>query len=404
MGCEVYKGGLMLNPLETANRHLVNPTPPQEQKEMAVTFNITGSYGYAYIPIGNEDSGTQEHNIKIDWGDGQTTEIEAGTSMAKNITSHKYSTDKGYVTVKITSEDGILPKWHSITTSNYWSGTKANSSSFTNWPVRYETPILKIENTSEFTLGGPSSHVEYMDDYLLKNNSHLVTFSPYLRNYEKIKSETSDGDTFKLNRSILLDLPNLQSIHDWGGLICGEQNFDKDTLFNNCLNLEQATLDVNYQYFYFPDKRFPDLFKKTNKLKCVGRNSTKTNTYAGGTTDPWILSQIETIPGELFKNCPKIEQMSGIFSGQCQNLQTSNISFTKGGFFAENWTPEGQVRADSMLAIMTTNTVNTGNALEFANTIIEASNSNYFVKGALYGHSSMEGYSEILGAFKRSPY
>ena len=401
----MYKGGLMLNPLETANRHLVNPTPPQEQKEMAVTFNIVGDYGYVYIPIGNYNSEPQSHNIRIDWGDGQTTEVEAGVVMAKNATSHKYSTDKGYVTVRITSEDGILPEWYSIATSNYWVGTKYYSSYFAQWIARYETPLLRIENTDRFTLGGTSCKLEYMDGYLLKNNGHVTNFKPYLDNYEKTNSETKEGETFKLDRNILLDLPNLQTIYAWESLICGEQNFDKDSLFDGCPNLENAEMNVNYSNFYFPDKRFPNIFRKSTKLLLTGRNASSDNkTYPNATTSSWVLDQIHTIPEDMFRNCPKIQKMGGLFSGQCQNLQTAGISFTKGGFFAENWAPEGKVRVDSMFAIKYTNSVNTGNATDFANTVKEASNNNYWAKGCFYGHNSMEGYSTIDSTFRSSPY
>lgn len=393
----------MLNPMDIYQSNIITPSSAQTQKEMAVTFNIIDNYGYVYIPIGRYGT-VKNQNVRIDWGDGQTTEIEAGISIPKNATSHKYSSNAGYKTAIITSETGIIPSWETRSTDYYYVGTKTYISNFTDALVRYETPLLKVEDPTSVSIGG-GTKLEYIDPYLLKNNSHITFFDAELVNYEKSSGETYKGDTYKLTRNILLDLPNLQYISAWTGLICGEQAYDKDTLFENCQNLETVDIDVNFfRGFYFPDKRFPNIFKNNPKLIRAGCGSINANTYANSTTDSWMLDQIHTIPEDMFRNCPKLQHISGLFSGQCQNLQTAGISFTKGGFFAENWAPEGQVRVDSMFAINGSNSINTGNATEFVNTIKEASNNNYWAKGCFYGHNSMEGYSTIDSTFRTSPY
>lgn len=387
----------MLNPFDTYSQRIVTK-PADIQKEMVISAYLSESdstYRNIQVPIAewSKDS-IQNHNVRIDWGDGQTTEIEAGIAIPQNMITHRYSSN-GRKTITITSEDGGIDCWYSIGSYYYYSSSRSYSCYLMTSKLRYETPLLRVDNQSRLALGANDSNIEYIHPYLFKNNSHITKLDAYLYNYSYTNSETYEGNSFVLERNILLDLPNLNRIQNWGDFINAEHDFNKDDLFINNKKLQEATSICNY--YNFADKRFPNIFKNCPELKLI----TRSVKFPSAST--YNRNQIHTIPEDLFRYCPKLYRASGLFADSVTNLDATNISFTKGGFFAPNWEPEEEVNFKGMLCNKDANTLNKSNATEFVDTI-ESLGVTYNCDSTLYNQTGMVGYSSIPSSFKINPY
>lgn len=392
----------MLNPFDTYSQRIVTK-PADIQKEMVIAVKLDSSVSSVYrniaVPIYHKDNGgIQNHNVRIDWGDGQTTEIEAGIAIPKNTLVHRYSST-GWKTITIISEDGGIYCWYFLGARYgfpYYDGSRSYDNQLCKSNIRYETPILKMDSTkSHFNLGNYNAIIDYIDPYILKNNPQITELTLGLNNYKK-EGETK-GNTFFLERNILLDVPNITVIKDWDDLLNSEQGYSKDDLFVNCNKLQEIYQIASVSY-NFPDRRFPNLFKYCPDLRRVRRSS---QYVSGATTE--MRDQIHTIPEDLFRNCPKLYNLYGLFSDSVTNLDATNISFTKGGFFAPNWEPEQDISFTYVFCNKVANTLNKSSATEFVNTI-KSLGVNYDCEGALYNQTGMVGYSSIPSDFKTNPY
>lgn len=388
----------MLNPFDTYSQRIVTK-PADIQKEMVISAYLNQSNSNnrnLQVPIAESSKDSiQNHNVRIDWGDGQTTEIEAGKAIPQNMITHRYSSN-GRKTITITSEDGGIDCWKSIGSYYYYVSSKSYSCRLMTSKLRYETPLLKVDNQDNLFLGDYNSNIEYIHPYLFKNNSHITRLNAYLYNYSYTDDETYEGNSFVLERNILLDLPNLIHIQAWGDFINAEHDFNKDDLFINNKKLQNAVSICNY--YNFADKRFPNIFKNCPELREVTRNGSMFP-YA----ETYNRNQIHTIPEDLFRYCPKLETVIGLFSDSITNLDATNISFTKGGFFAPNWEPEQDISFTYVFCNKVANTLNKSSATEFVDTI-KSLGVNYDCEGALYNQTGMVGYSSIPSEFKINPY
>lgn len=386
----------MLNPFDTYSQRIVTK-PADIQKEMVISAYLdqTTDYRNLQVPIAEMSKDfIQNHNVRIDWGDGQTTEIEAGRTIPQNMITHRYSSN-GRKTITITSEDGGIDCWWGIGSYYYYVSSKSYPCYLITSKLRYETPLLRVDNQSRLALGTYDSNIEYIHPYLFKNNSHITELNIYLYNYSYTDDETYEGNSFVLERNILLDLPNLNKLQNWGDFINAEHDFNKDDLFIN--NKKLQFLNSIGNYYNFADKRFPNILKNCPELREV----TRSVKFPYAST--YNRNQIHTIPEDLFRNCPKLYRASGLFSDSVTNLDATNISFTKGGFFAPNWEPEEEVNFEGMFCNKVANTLNKSNATEFVDTI-KSLGITYNCDSALYNQTGMIGYSSIPSAFKTNPY
>ena len=393
----------MLNPFETYNKLITKPE--SIQKEMVVTIYISKNPTYIHMPIIAVSSSNNfkiDRNIRIEWGDGQSTELYNGQTIERTntILNHKY-TSTGYKEVKIISEDGTIPQWDCLQTTYYDSSNSTKN--ITNYLTRYDTPLLKTDIENQNDLGfvaGVNNEVnlEYMDGHIFKNNSHLTNL-PNLRLSESVFGGLyagMKGCAFTLDRNILLDLPNLTSIDYCAYLFSKQQtNYDVEMLFEGCPNIISMDLYGSY-YFDVEGGRFPNIFKILPNLTtayCAQSNHASNISYT---------KQVTSIPEDLFRYNPKLRACSRLFMNQA-GLDTSNISFTKGGFFAENWEPDGSFNMKEFMPSMNANIVNTGNAQELYETLQTLPNG-YNATSAIYNNTKMVGYSSVPSSWRTNPF
>lgn len=391
----------MLNPFETYNKLI---TKPEEiQKEMVVTISISSNPTYIYLPIFKNDGGYKiDRNIRIEWGDGQSSEVYDGQTLNWYNTNlnHKY-TSTGYKEVKIISENGTISYWDALV-DGWYSSSSSASINIIKQISRYDTPLLKldIQNQSRINFGSSSNKVtlDYVDGYLFKNNSHLTSLSRLNLDVSHFSGLYSGvkGCAFTLDRNILLDLPNLTSINECNYLFSKQQtNYDVEMLFEGCPNIISMDLYGSY-YFDVEGGRFPNIFKTLPNLVtayCAQSNNTSNINYT---------KQVTSIPEDLFRYNPKLRACSRLFMNQV-GLNTSNISFTKGGFFAENWEPEGSFNMTEFMPSVNANTVNTGSAQELYETLQTLPNG-YNATSAIYNNTKMVGYSSVPSSWRTNPF
>lgn len=391
----------MLNPFETYNKLI---TKPEEiQKEMVVTIYISSNPTYIYLPIFKNDGGYKiDRNIRIEWGDGQSSEVYDGQTLNWYNTNlnHKY-TSTGYKEVKIISENGTISCWDALV-DGWYSSSSSASINIIKQISRYDTPLLKldIQNQSRISFGSSSNNVtlDYVDGYLFKNNSHLTNLSDLNLDVSHFSSlyDGMKGCAFTLDRNILLDLPNLTYINECAYLFSKQQtNYDVELLFEGCPNILSMDLSGSY-YFDVEGGRFPNIFKTLPNLisaYCAQSNNASNINYT---------KHITSIPEDLFRYNPKLRACSRLFMNQV-GLNTSNISFTKGGFFAENWEPDGSFNMTEFMPSVNANTVNTGSAQELYETLQTLPNG-YNATSAIYNNTKMVGYSSVPSSWRTNPF
>lgn len=387
----------MLNPFETYNKIITKPE--SIQKEMVVTIYISSNPTYIHMPI--FESNEIDRNIRIEWGDGQSSEVYAGQTLNRYNTNlnHKY-TSTGYKEVKIISENGTINQWYCLQTGRYDSSNSAKN--ITDYLTRYDTPLLKTDierqNSLGFISGANQINLDYMNGHIFKNNSHLtslgglrLSISAFGGFYTGVK-----GCAFTLDRNILLDLPNLININECNYLFSKQQtNYDVELLFEGCPNILSMDFYGSY-YFDVEGGRFPNIFKTLPNLTtayCAQSNNVSDINYT---------KQVTSIPEDLFRYNPKLMYCSRLFMNQV-GLDTSNISFTKGGFFAENWEPDSRFNMSEFMPSVNANTVNTGNAQELYETL-QTLPKGYDATSAIYNNTKMVGYSSVPSSWRTNPF
>lgn len=394
----------MLNLFDVYDQQIIKSRKKDIQKEMTIAAYVSGStatYRTMYIPIMTTKVAAP-CDINIDWGDGASSYISKGSTVSpgQKKLEHTYSSNGNYE-ITIYSEDGVIPQWY----TNSWT----SSQNIINYIRSYLTPLLKV-NQDGYSVHifnvSSTINLEYIPDNLFKNNSHFT----FLKDIWLLQSDetramegsTSARCTFTLNRNILEDLPNLESISLFDYLLHYKHNYNVEDIFKKQKNLKSVNINYGTPYVIREDKTFPNIFKYNPNLEDVSCNNTFNITKS-----PGFAESIKYIPTDLFKNNPKLYNISR-FIQDVPQLETNFGDFDD--FFHPEWTPSRGIRPLGFLSRSSSDSKNIGNALGFKEKIdlaLERSGTTIptaYEKGILFNRTGMEGYSSLPSTWRTTPF
>lgn len=324
-----------VNDLTDSSKVVVIDDNSDESAEMKFTIDLT-DYDNTYVMPFTRDGMTGNYDLTIEWGDGTSDLVPAGTQLEADIV-HEYDINKEYQ-ITVRSSTGNIPDFRpGLYRHDNDNGVKFKS---------MDTPLLAMGVTDVNSMFMYSGLVSVPED-LFVNNPQITDFTQCFSSiplkkipegifsYNKNATDMTSCFAFSSLEEIPEDLfANNPEITNFNNCFCYLQiSSIPENLFANSIKAK----DFSYCFVFcsnvteIPESLFSncpevELFENTfsscSSLKIVPErlfaNNPKVKSFFLLFDSCYAL---ESVPEDLFANNPEVENFTGCF-GYCSNLKS----------------------------------------------------------------------------------
>lgn len=291
--------------------------PSMESDSMQFVINLT-EYDASYIIPFITEGTTGDYTLTVDWGDGERSEIPAGTSLTEAV-SHRYAENTEY-TITVISSTGSMPDFRP---GLYWEEND-NASKVKSML----TPLLKMDIASANNMFGYSGVTSVSGD-LFSKNPQITDFSECF-NSSRLSS-IPDG--------LFASNPDAESMNGCFAFCTGVVDIPENLFANNPKVTNFATCFTYSSITSIPEilfaeniaaEDFSDCFSFCYGLLSIPGNLFSSCPSATNFHYTFSYTGISDIPENLFANNPEVRVFDGTFLG------CSSLSSVPEGLFAAN--------------------------------------------------------------------